>query len=42
MLLRDRLRQQYFKDWILAILEDTRREMGWGRNGSRWKRHRSL
>ena len=41
MLLRDRLRQQYWLDWIEAIIEDVRREMGWDRT-ARFGRRRSL
>jgi hypothetical protein len=41
MLLRDRLRQQYFRDWIDALLEDVRREMGWGKT-LRFHQRRSL
>ena len=41
MLLRDRLRAQYFRDWIEAILFDVRRDMGWDRT-ARFRRRRSL
>ena len=41
MLLRDRLRSQYFRDWIEAILLDVRRDMGWDRT-ARFQRRRSL
>jgi hypothetical protein len=41
MLLRDRLRMEYLRDWTLAILEDVKRDMGWGKT-LRFQRRRSL
>jgi hypothetical protein len=41
MLLRDRLRMQYLRDWTEAILLDVKRDMGWGRT-LRFHQRRSL